>query len=99
MFNGKTLNSNLTVAEAGITNNSNIFIVNGICVKLKVNNKGTMDFYCFPGQKVSEIIEKYRNKNGDRDVPGKFMLNAKNLDTTLTLAEDVIEDGSVIFVD
>ena len=99
MFNGKKLNSNLTVAEAGINNNSNIFIVNKISIVFK-------DYYstkvaiinCFPDQKVSEIIEEYRNKTGNR-APKKFIFNANYLNTTLTLVEAGIKNGSPIYDD
>ena len=99
MFNGKKLNSELTVAEAGITNNSNIFIVNRISVRFKdsYSNKVT-NINCFPDQKVSDIIEIYRNKTGNR-APQKFIFNAKNVNTTLTLGEAGIVFGSEIIVD
>ena len=97
MFNGKKLNSELTVAEAGITNNSNIFIVNEISVWFKATNKGTIVINCFSGQKVFEIIEEYRNKTGNKDSK-KFKFNAKYLNTTLTLEEAGIINNAIIFV-
>ena len=32
---------------------------------------------CFPNEKVSEIIEKYRVKSQDRDTCKKFIFNEK----------------------
>ena len=47
---------------------------------------------------VREIIEKYRNKSGDRDPTKKFVFNAKNLSPSLTCAEAGITKKSNIFV-
>ena len=53
---------------------------------------------CNHNEKVSELIERYRNKSGDYDTSKKFIFNAKNLDDHLTLAEAGIYNGSNIFV-
>ena len=51
-----------------------------------------------PKEKVSEIIEKYRNKSGDHDPHKKFIFNAKPLNHSLTLAQAGIINNANIFV-
>ena len=46
---------------------------------------------CMPSDKVSDIIEKYRNKANDRDSNKKFIFNAHVLDPLLTVTESGIE--------
>ena len=53
---------------------------------------------CTPNDKVSDIIEKYRNKANDRDDTKKFIFNAKNLNTSLSVAEAGITNNANIFV-
>ena len=52
---------------------------------------------CMPDDKVSDVIEKYRNKAGDHDYT-KFIFNAKNLDPCLTVTETGITNNAIIFV-
>ena len=51
-------------------------------------------------ERVSDLIEKYRNKSGDRDPTKKFIFNAKNLNDflTLTCAEAGLTECANIFV-
>ena len=53
---------------------------------------------CKPDDKVSSIIEKYRNLSGDRDTSENFVFNGKNLDENLTLEKAGIMDKCYIFV-
>jgi hypothetical protein len=53
---------------------------------------------CMPNDKVSDVIEKYRNKANDRDDTKKFIFNAKNLNTNLSVAEAGITNNANIFV-
>ena len=53
---------------------------------------------CTPNDKVSDIIEKYRNKANYRDETKKFIFNAKNLNTSLSVAEAGITNNANIFV-
>ena len=53
---------------------------------------------CNPEEKVSDIIEKYRNKANDYDDSKKFIFNAKNLNPNLSLAEAGITNNANIFV-
>ena len=48
-------------------------------------------------EKVSSIIDKYRNKTGDKEEK-RFVFNAKSLNQTLTAAEAGLLDNSTIFV-
>ena len=53
---------------------------------------------CMPDEKVSQVIEKYRSKSGDKDDSKKFIFNAKNLAPGLTVAEAGITNNANIFV-
>ena len=53
---------------------------------------------CMPDEKVSEVIEKYRSKSGDRDPTKKFIFNSKNLAPSLSVAEAGITNNANIFV-
>ena len=53
---------------------------------------------CNPEEKVSDIIEKYRNKANDYDDSKKFIFNAKNLNPNLSAAEAGITNNANIFV-
>jgi len=56
----------------------------------------------FPEDKVSSIIEKYRNKTGDKDQKTDFIFNCQKLNTSLflnlSLAEAKITNGANIYV-
>ena len=56
-----------------------------ICVFFRNNsangkNSAPIMIQCQPNEKVSSLIEKYRNKTNDRDLTEKFSFNAKTLD-------------------
>ena len=53
---------------------------------------------CMPDEKVSAIIDKYRNKSGDPDPTKKFIFNTKNLAPGLSVAEAGIANNANIFV-
>ena len=53
---------------------------------------------CMPSDKVSDIIEKYRNKANDRDSNKKFISNAHLLDPLSTMTESGIKNLANIFV-
>ena len=53
---------------------------------------------CTPNDKVSEVIDRYRNKANDHDDTKKFIFNAKNLNTSLSVAEAGITNNANIFV-
>ena len=49
-------------------------------------------------EKVSDIIQKYKEKNSDFDENLKFIFNAKSLNTFLTATEAGLSNNSNIFV-
>ena len=58
----------------------------------------TIEIKCYTCDKVSSLIERYREKSGDYDKNVKFIYNAKNLRVVLTVYEAGIIDNSNIFV-
>ena len=50
-------------------------------------------------EKVSEIIQRYREKYSDFEQNLKFIFNAKELNTFLSVAENGLSENSNIFVD
>ena len=53
---------------------------------------------CMLDEKVSSIIEKYRDLSGDRDPYKKFIYNAKALYPNLTVIEAGLINNAKIFV-
>jgi len=53
---------------------------------------------CTTDMKVSEIIQRYRNKTNDFDINRKFIYNAKLLCADLTVSEAGLYNNSNIFV-
>ena len=49
-------------------------------------------------EKISDIIQKYRQKSSNYDINLKFIFNAKDLNPFLTVAEAGITNNSNIFV-
>ena len=49
-------------------------------------------------EKLSSIVDKYKNKSGANLEDKKFVYNAKNLNLTLTAAEAGLIDGATIFI-
>ena len=60
------------------------------------NNQLTIFFY--PDDKISDIIEKFRNKANVHDDNRRFIYNAKELNPSLSLAEAGLLYGSVVYV-
>ena len=76
---------------------------NEICVIFRNNsangkNSAPITIQCMKNEKVSTLIEKYRNKTNDRDLTEKFEFNANTLDPQLFVFETGITDGSHIFI-
>ena len=76
---------------------------NEICVIFRNNsangkNSAPITIQCMKNEKVSTLIEKYRNKTNDRDLTEKFVFNANTLDPQLFVFETGITDGSHIFI-
>ena len=49
-------------------------------------------------EKISDIIQKYRQKSSNYDINLKFIWNAKNLNHSLTVAEAGLTNNANIFV-
>ena len=60
--------------------------------------KPLISIQCNLNDKVSTIIQAYKNKTQDFDPKNKFIFNAKRLNETLTCAEAGINNNSIIFV-
>lgn len=74
-----------------------------ICVFFRNNsangkNSAPIMIQCMPNEKVSSLIEKYRNKTNDRDLTEKFEFNARTLDHQLFVFEAGITNNSEIFI-
>ena len=67
-------------------------------IKSNGDAEAPITILCFPDDKVSLIIERYRGLSLDYDNKKKFIFNAKNLSLLLTVAEAGITDGANIFV-
>ena len=105
IFNAKGSHNSLTAAEAGLTNNANIFVVrtpftlyfresDGGVVKNTIMVKVKVK----EDEKISDIILKYREKSSNHDDNLKFIFNAKNLKNFLTVAEAGLMNNANIFV-
>ena len=53
---------------------------------------------CKGDEKVSTLIQRYRDKSGDEDPTKRFIYNAKNLDQSLTVEKAGITNNGNIFV-
>ena len=76
---------------------------NGISVIFRTSGQNApqrppISIQCMPNEKVSTLIERYRNKADDHDQTKKFIFNAKNLNPSLTLSAAGIAHNSNIFV-
>ena len=49
-------------------------------------------------ERVSELIQRYRNKSGDYEIQRRFIFNAKELNPTLTCAEAGLFNNSIVHV-
>ena len=63
-----------------------------------VTNEKLIILQCYPNDKCSDIIEKFRNKINDYERKSRFIYNAKNLNPNLTISESGIIEGANIFV-
>ena len=54
---------------------------------------------CLKSEKVSDLIQKYRNESGDSDCSKKFIFNGKQLNGYLTVAEvGIVKDANIFVV-
>ena len=91
------MNNNTQVSNQNMGNADqlNVFFRQG---GSNANNQAPIMIQCRPEDKVSEIIERYRNKANDRDLSKKFIFNAKALAHSLKLSEAGITNNANIFV-
>ena len=118
IFNAKSINPNLSSEEAGLTNNSNIFVVKTIRKEDNdTNGKINVIFLahrlggefqeiaiveCFPYEKISDIIQKYRKRANDYDDSKNFIFNAKILSKYNDLSAEkvgLINNSKIIVYD
>ena len=86
-----------------VENNNEDNNQDNISVAFKVNgNTGATSaplmIQCRADEKVSDIIERYRTKSGDRDPTKNFIFNAKYLVPTMSVGEAGISNNAIIFV-
>ena len=74
---------------------------NFITVVFRVGDDATgepLKIQCSSTDKISDLIQRYRTKSLDDDTSKKFIFNARELDTNLTVGEAGLYEGSNIFV-
>ena len=103
-------NTNLNFDETGMLNpifnnldddnNSKIKDIRVIFRKSGSDQNGhpPVMIQCLLTDKVSDIIDKYRNKSNNHDKKVRFIFNVKNLDESLTVEEAGLTNFSSIFV-
>ena len=103
IFNDEKLNPNLTMAEAGIDNNANIFVDTQISIIIRENghdsfNRLPTKVQCYFFEKITSIIEKYRENSGDHEQIINIIFNDKTLPLNLTVKDSGITNNSNIFI-
>ena len=83
--------------------NENKFNQNYIYIIFKLQSEYGRDnklntILCYPDDKISDIIEKFRNKANVHDDNRQFIYNAKELNPSLSLAEAGLLHNSIIYV-
>ena len=82
--------------------NENKFNQNYIYIIFKLQSEygrnNQLTILCYPNDKVSDIIEKFRNKANVHDDNRRFIYNAKELNPSLSLAEAGLLHNSIIYV-
>ena len=69
-----------------------------ILVHFREGHNSHVSVECRFEDKISEIIERYRNLSSNNDETNKFIFNAKALNPSLTVAEAGLNNNSNIFV-
>ena len=89
-MNNKLIVENIKGEESNLLREISISFRSGCGLKSRT------DIKCLLNEKVSDIIERYREKSGDNDPTKKFVFNAKDLDLSLTVAEaGLVNDSSI----
>ena len=100
IFNGKILNEQITIREAGITiNNNKINIVNKFDIIFKLYDGSHIKVQINNNELISDIIKKFIDKSGyeSKDIKG-YMFDDSPLYENLTVGNTQLEDNSVVFV-
>ena len=103
------VNNNFNMPNNGVMMNQPMMINNFKAIQNN-NNKISLIFNqrfgcnekiavtCLKEEKISEIIQKYRNKSGDFDLKRTFIFGARKLNPSLTVMEQGLNDLSTITV-
>ena len=94
------IKSNQCPKHTKINNNENVEIGLVFRTSDKNNEKNfvLITIQCNYNDKVSEVIQKYRNKANDQEPLKKFMYNAKPLDPNKSIAESQLTNNAQIYV-
>ena len=98
IYNGEILSPNLTINEAGITDESYIYVATPLTIFFRRSEPNPVVINCYSNDSVLSVIEKYRIISNDRDTSKKFIYNAKRLQFDKNMAEAGITNNSNIFV-
>ena len=104
---------NLTLAEEGLSNNEIIFVVHtkdiinynknfnyvAMCVIFREVQKAPITVGTVQGERVGDLINRYRQMSLNYNKDLKFIFNAKNLDPDLTVSEAGLTNNVNIFVE
>lgn len=89
-------------SKNNLQSNNNISQSQEINIFFKVRgvdiDVSTVPVQIHPDERVSTLIDKYRNKANDFEIKKKFIFNARELDPFLTCAESGLNNYSVIQV-
>lgn len=110
IFKGNELNENLTIEEAGLVHNSQIFVkiqnINlnyiNICFKCTDNNyignDETINIECFKNEKIKTILERYKYRTNNLNNYVKFSINSTLINDSLTVENSGLTHNSTINV-
>ena len=91
-MNNKLIVENIKSEESNLLRQINISFRSGCGFKSRT------DIQCLLNEKVSDIIQRYREISGDNDPKKKFVFNAKDMDLSLTVDEAGLVNNSFINV-
>ena len=69
-----------------------------VSFRFEGESKNVYNIQCRMKDKISDVIERYRNKSSDRRQTKKFVFNAKVLNSDQTVEEAGLSNNSVIYV-